>query len=168
LQLIVARETKKLRLERQAGTNTAAAPAASLQPDPAPQDSFWKILHPVVLKVSKTRFDAGHYADAVEAALKEVNEIVRGIVKAKTGKELDGSDLMNVALSVKAPIITLDDISTVSGKNIQVGYMQIFSGAMTGIRNPKAHANIVISRERAIHFLFLASLLLGKVDEGSK
>jgi hypothetical protein len=52
--------------------------------------------------------------------LKEINEVVRGIVKAKTGKELDGSDLMNVALSVTAPIITLDDISTVSGGNIQV------------------------------------------------
>jgi hypothetical protein len=37
-----------------------------------------------------------------------------------------------------------------------------------GIRNPKAHANITITPERAIHFLFLASLLLFKIDERSK
>jgi len=43
--------------------------------------------------------------------------------------------------------------------------MQIFAGAMTGIRNPKAHANIVIDRNRAIHLLFLASLLFFKLDE---
>ncbi|MBA7577516.1 hypothetical protein ES708_19369 [subsurface metagenome] len=43
--------------------------------------------------------------------------------------------------------------------------MQIFSGAMTGIRNPKAHENITIDSQRAIHFLFLASLLMFKIDE---
>jgi hypothetical protein len=43
--------------------------------------------------------------------------------------------------------------------------MQIFAGAMTGIRNPKAHANIIIDSNRAIHFLFLASLLMYVIDE---
>lgn len=135
-------------------------------PMPAQQDSYWKILHPTVAKVAKSRFDAGHYADSVEAALKEVNDLVRGVVKNKTGKELDGSDLMNFAFSARTPVIELDDLSTISGKNIQIGYMQMFAGAMTGVRNPKAHANITITPERAIHFLFLASLLLSKLDEG--
>ncbi len=40
--------------------------------------------------------------------------------------------------------------------------MQVFAGAMTGIKNPKAHENIVIDEVKAIHFLFLASLLLHK------
>jgi hypothetical protein len=44
-------------------------------------------------------------------------------------------------------------------------HMQIFYGAMTGIRNPKAHANIQIDAVRSIHFMFLASLLLSKIDE---
>jgi len=35
-----------------------------------------------------------------------------------------------------------------AGRNIQRGYMQIFAGAMIGIRNPKAHKNITIGRER--------------------
>ena len=66
---------------------------------------------------------------------------------------------MNLAFSLQAPLIELDDLSTTSGKSVQTGYMQIFAGAMTGVRNPKAHANITITPERAIHFLFLASLL---------
>ncbi len=43
--------------------------------------------------------------------------------------------------------------------------MELFSGSMIGIRNPKAHANISITKERAIHFIFLASLLMYKLDE---
>ncbi len=43
--------------------------------------------------------------------------------------------------------------------------MYIFAGAMTGIRNPKAHDNLTISIERATHFIFLASLLMYKLDE---
>jgi uncharacterized protein (TIGR02391 family) len=129
-------------------------------------DFFWSLLHPKVISAAKTRFEAKHYADAVEAALKEFNVAGKEIVKRKTGQELDGAPLMLRAFSPNPPvIIPLDDISTESGRNIQQGYMQIFAGAMTGIRNPKAHENINITRERAIHFLFLSSLLFAKLDE---
>jgi hypothetical protein len=43
--------------------------------------------------------------------------------------------------------------------------MQLFAGAMTGIRNPKAHGNVAINDTRAISLLFLASLLRSKLDE---
>jgi len=42
--------------------------------------------------------------------------------------------------------------------------MQIFAVTMTGIKNPKAHENITISRERAIHFIFIASLLMYRLN----
>jgi uncharacterized protein (TIGR02391 family) len=126
------------------------------------------MLHPQVVTIARPRFESGHYADAVEAALKDVNENVREIVKTKTGNEYDGADLMNRAFAPDHPIIVLDDSGTASARNIQVGYMQIFAGSMTGIRNPKAHANIVIDATRAMHFLFLASLLLSKIDEAKK
>lgn len=42
--------------------------------------------------------------------------------------------------------------------------MQIFAGAMTGIRNPKAHENIIITMDQAIHHIFLASLLMQQID----
>jgi len=43
--------------------------------------------------------------------------------------------------------------------------MQIYAGAMIGIRNPKAHANITIDAKRAKHHLHLASLLAYCFDE---
>ena len=125
----------------------------------------WDLLHPKIVEVSRSRFEANHFADSVEAAFKELNSIVKAIVKQKTGQEYYGADLMNKVFSLKNPIVVLDDLSTETGKNIQKGYMQIFAGAMTGIRNPKAHENITIDNQRAIHFLFLASLLLFKIDE---
>ncbi|MBE3129044.1 MAG: TIGR02391 family protein [Actinobacteria bacterium] len=128
-------------------------------------NTFWGLIHPKIVEVSKSRFETNHFADSVEAALKEVNNIVKGIVKQSTGKEYDGADLMNRAFSLQNPIIVLDDLSTETGKAIQIGYMQIFSGSMTGIRNPKAHQNITIDEKRTIHFLFLASLLMFKIDE---
>lgn len=126
---------------------------------------FWDLLHPKIVEVSKSRFEAKHFADSVEAAFKEINSIVKVIVKEETGQEYDGVDLMNKAFSPQNPIIVLDDLSTTTGKNIQQGYMQIFSGAMAAIRNPQAHENIPMDSNRAIHFLFLASLLMFKIDE---
>ncbi|MCB4791281.1 MAG: TIGR02391 family protein [Elusimicrobia bacterium] len=127
--------------------------------------SFWDLLHPSVITNAKSRFESKHYADAVETILKDLNNKIKDVVKKKTGKELDGSDLMHKAFSPNNPIITLDDLSTETGKNIQQGYMEIFAGAMTAIRNPKAHEIVNITKERAIHFLFFASLLYSKFDE---
>src|SRR5262249_27289696 len=152
-----------LRLQKKQGMTAPARPAQA--PRVANTNGVWSLMHPTVVKISRPRFESGHFADSVEAALKEVNDIVRQLVKDKTGREYDGSDLMNRAFSVDKPILILDDLTTTSGRNIQVGYMLIFSGAMTGIRNPKAHANIEIDPTRALHFLFLASLLLFKIDE---
>jgi uncharacterized protein (TIGR02391 family) len=127
--------------------------------------TYWDDIHPVISSVAKSRYEAQHYADSVEAAFKELNAVIKKHVLQKTGQDLDGSSLMNTAFSLKNPIVTLDDLSTDSGKNIQQGYMQIFAGAMTGIRNPKAHANITIDDKRARQLLGLASLLMCVFDE---
>jgi len=153
-------------LKLQKGQKMASKPVSPVRKETI--DSFpviWSLLHPKVVEVAKKRFESGHYADAAEAVFKEINDIVRKLVKAQTGKEYDGASLMQCAFSVQNPILKLDDLGNETGRNIQVGYMQIFSGAMTGIRNPKAHANVEIDAVRSIHFLFLASLLLCKLDE---
>lgn len=130
------------------------------------EDVFWRHIHPVVKKLCQKKFKDGHYADAVETALKELNDIVKEYVKKKTGEEYDGSELMQKAFSLNNPVVSLDDLSTENGKNIQKGYMQIFAGAMTGIRNPKTHKNVVITSERAIQLLFFCSLLFYKLEDG--
>jgi uncharacterized protein (TIGR02391 family) len=123
------------------------------------------MIDPIIHDVARDRFISGMYADSVEAALKEVNQIVKRLYLDRTDVELDGSALMQAAFSANNPTLPLSDMQTQSDKNIQIGYMQIYSGAMTGIRNPKAHENIIIDKSRAVHFLFLASLLIIKLRE---
>ena len=129
------------------------------------REDFWSRLHRSVVRVSRARFEAGHYADAVEAAFKELNSEIKEHVRKATGQEYDGVDLMNRALSPSNPIIRIADLSTKDGENMQKGYLQIFSGSITGIRNPKAHSNVTIDEKRAIHHLHLASLLHFVFDE---
>jgi uncharacterized protein (TIGR02391 family) len=127
--------------------------------------NLWSLLHPQITKVSQSLFENAHYADSVLASLREVNTVLKSKVKSITNEELDGVALMNKTFSPDNPILKLGDISTQTGKDLQKGYMLIFAGAITGIRNPKAHGNLVIDENRAIHLLFLASLLMFKVDE---
>lgn len=129
-----------------------------------PKD-FWTLLHPKVVEIAKARYESGHYADAVEAALKALNTTVKEVYKQKTGGERNGVDLMRSAFSPRNPIIRLGDLETETGRSIQQGYMDIFAGAISGIRNPKAHDNIEIDEARAVHHLYVASLLFSKLDE---
>lgn len=126
---------------------------------------FWADIHPSITRVAKPRYEAGQFADCVEAALKEINTLLKEHVKRRTGDELDGASLMQKAFSPNNPLVVLADLSSESGRNEQQGYMQIFAGAMIGIRNPKAHANLTISDLRTRHFLYLASLLATRFDE---
>lgn len=128
-------------------------------------DTFWYSIHSDVVRVAKSRFNSGHLADSVEAALKLIEVRVRGLVQGSIAEKLSGSKLMQRALSLNEPLLQLSDLTTESGRNVQVGYMQIFAGVMTGIRNPKAHDNIQIDEEEAIHLLYLSSLLMRKLDK---
>lgn len=152
-------EAIKTRVER-----SASVLKVSGQPPLAIGD-YWKLLHPKVVAFAKSRMESGHYADAVEACFKELNNDVKLRHQNFTGVELDGVDLMRKAFKLDAPSILLDQMLDDTGKNIQRGYLDLFAGSMAGIRNPKAHGNIQITLERAIHFLFLASLLFSKLDE---
>ncbi|WP_412070361.1 TIGR02391 family protein [Rubrivirga sp. IMCC43871] len=135
-----------------------------VQRDPVGELNFWPMLHPVARTVSKSRFEAGHYADSVEAVLKELECRVRDKAGGEIGDGLSGARLMQHVFSLDNHVLRLGDTSTESGKNTQKGYMQIFAGVMTGVRNPKAHANLEIGHEDAVHLLFLGSLLMHMVD----
>lgn len=124
----------------------------------------WALMHPQIAEVSKKRINDGYYADAVEAACKTVNSLVRKIVFEQTGEELDGAGLMRKAFSPGNPIIRIADVGHKSGRDTQQGYMDIFAGVMTGIRNPKAHDNENITKEDALRKLIMISILMYKID----
>jgi uncharacterized protein (TIGR02391 family) len=98
---------------------------------------FWQLIHPRIRHLARPRVESGFYGDAIESSFKEVNHSVKRLVKEKANKDADGSGLMTLAFSPSNPIIALADLHTESGRNIQQGFMQIYSGSMTGIRNPQ-------------------------------
>lgn len=122
--------------------------------------TFWNLVHDKIKAVAKPRFDSRQYADAVEASFKELNDIIKSEYKSKTGVELDGRSLMQKAFSGTLPAFELVDLSSQSGQNIQEGYRFILAGSMSGIRNPKAHQNLIIDQKDAIEKIILASHLL--------
>lgn len=120
----------------------------------------WEKINSRVKNVAKSRFDTKHYADAVEAAFKEINNIVKQEYSKHMKKEKDGDNLMKEIFSCQNPVFVFDNINTESGKNIQQGYMEIFAGAIKGIRNPKAHANLDVHPDEAWELIVLASHLM--------
>lgn len=131
----------------------------------SPSQAWWSSLHPSVRAIAEPRWNAGHLADAVEAALKEVSGRVKREYKKLANAEVDGKGLMRAFSLDKKPRIELADLGTESGRSEQEGYMYLFGGAMEALRNPKAHANLRIDEGRALHHLFVASLLMSKLDE---
>lgn len=128
-------------------------------------EPFWQYIHPYIHSVSKDRFDNELYADSIEAAFKELNSRVKRLVKKHKNVEYDGADLMRKCFSKQNPILKITNLDSESERNVQEGYMEMFAGAMIGIRNPKAHANQRITREDAVRKLHFASLLMYKVDQ---
>ena len=111
--------------------------------------------------VSRALFRDGYCARAVEEAFKCLNNAV----KHKSGLSTDGADLMRTVFSAKSPILRFSDLSSTSKKNEQHGYMDIFAGSMTGIRNPRAHDHQIKDNPRvALQLLILANHLMEKLD----
>lgn len=134
-----------------------------------PGDDFWNLIHPLIRKVSEKKFKNAHYMDAVRSAFIEFNDKVKQKYKADTGIEEDGMNLMKLAFgdftatNINFPQTikyNLVDQTTSSGRNFQRGFSLISSGAMLGLRNPRAHANPEDDKEESIHLIFLASWLM--------
>ena len=131
------------------------------------QDDWWQLIHPEITRASKKLFLDGSYANAACDAYIEINDRVKRLFQViKPGEKVpDGDTAMKTVFSANSPLIEFCDRSTDSGANTQKGFMEMLAGAMSALRNPKAHANITIDREDAMHRLIFASMLMYKIDE---
>jgi uncharacterized protein (TIGR02391 family) len=117
-------------------------------------------------KHTEKRFINGHYQDAVLEAFKYLNNYVKLRVRPATG---DGAGLMKTAFSAGSPILKLNNFMTKSEKDEQLGYMDIFAGTMTGIRNPRAHENDFDNDPFiAVRLLCLADHLLQRAKQAKR
>jgi len=122
-------------------------------------------LHPRVLAASEKLFRDRHFSQAVFEAFKALEEYV----KRKTGiKNRAGKSLMGYVFNESNPILKIKYSLPDTAKEEQEGFKLIFMGAMLGIRNPKAHYEIIQrDRVRTIQYLALASLLFKTVDDAT-
>lgn len=122
------------------------------------------LLHPAVFDSSYTQFRAGRLRDSVFNAFVAVFDLIR----AKTGLDKDGTQLVAEALSLERPRLILSTLATESGQNEQKGFIQILQGAYLGVRNPKAHSLASdLDVETAAQYLVFASLLARRIDEAT-
>lgn len=136
-----------------------------------PMHCRWNLIHPQISVVSKQLFLDGHYANAACDAFIEINDRVKKIYKkvnSTTSKIPDGDSLMTSVFSANNPLLKVCDTSTETGQNEQKGLMFMLQGAMSALRNPKAHANIKLTAEDAMRRIMFASMLMYKIDEAVK
>jgi uncharacterized protein (TIGR02391 family) len=120
-------------------------------------------LHPAIARAANDLYRNGHYANAIEDAVKALNNLVR----LHSGEEGDGTSLIETVFSPKNPILRFNDARDQSDQDEQKGFMMMFSGAVAGLRNPRAHRLIKDDPERALEFIAFVSLL-AKLLEGTK
>ncbi len=123
-----------------------------------------ELMHPWIIEQSFEQYRNGHLRDAVLNAFIALGDLIR----ERTGIKLDGAKLANHALSEKDPFLILSEVETDSGRNDQVGFMQILQGAFTGIRNPAAHSvRHDLTEHKAVQYLVFASLLARRITEAT-
>jgi uncharacterized protein (TIGR02391 family) len=119
-------------------------------------------LHPAIARAANDLYRDGHYANAIEDAVKALNNLVR----LHSGEDGDGTSLMETVFSPKKPILRFNDARDQSDHDEQKGFMMMFSGAVAGLRNPRAHRLIKDDPERALEFIAFVSLLAKLLDWG--
>lgn len=135
------------------------------QPSPDMKTILKELLHPSVEEVAFSHYLSGNFREAVLNSVIAVFDMLRD----KSGLDLDGAALVTQALSIDSPIVKLADITKISGRNVQIGFIDMLKGAYTGIRNPKAHSlNVDLNATSAAQYLVFASLLARILDSAAR
>src|SRR5262249_34125446 len=106
-------------------------------------------------------FADGHFANAVEDACK----VLRAAVQRRSGRDdLDGAPLMQTVFSPKTPTLRFSELKTESEQNEQQGMMFLFAGAMTALRNPRAHELVDDHPDDALDYIQFVNMLLKALE----
>jgi uncharacterized protein (TIGR02391 family) len=117
-----------------------AEAAFPLAPDDQPLVEYDRRITDADLRLAtRSRYVSSHYADAVEAGVKALNEIVR----ARSGSSLDGDPLMTSVFSEKSPKLRLNRLRSDSDRSQQRGHMMMCQAVVAAWRNPRAHSSKV-------------------------
>ena len=116
--------------------------------------------HPKIVNASRALFEDEHYAQAIFEAFKAVENFVQD----KSGLTLYGTNLMERVFNEENPIIKVPEAGHYY-KEVQKGFKHLFIGASQGIRNPKAHKEIIQKDPYiTLQYLGFFSFLLKRID----
>jgi uncharacterized protein (TIGR02391 family) len=154
-----------------AGFRPPNAPLAPpIEPSAAPADPMAQfdavVTDPDLSATCRTLYRDGHHARAVEEAYK----FLANSVKGRSGESArDGQDLMLHVFNVETPVLRLNDLRRASEQDEQAGYRFMLAGAMTGIRNPRAHEHSLSDQaDVALELLVMANHLMRVVRRSTR
>ena len=130
--------------------------------------NFYKLLvdrkiHPEVMKYCKPEALQDNYFHAVFEAIKGLN----ARIKAMSGLDIDGTNLINTAFSEQKPYLVINTMQTQSEKDEHNGFRFLILGVQTMFRNPISHEakiNWEISGQDGLDILTTISLIHRKLD----
>lgn len=127
----------------------------------------WRHLNDSLRDRIKSYYENKQYGEAADQSVKIYCEHIRSL----TGLVEDGTDLTGKAFSSKVPpYLEINDLSTVTGVNLQSGQDFLSRGLIMGFRNPVSHSPLdamipkVFTELDCLNILSLTSYLLERVD----
>jgi uncharacterized protein (TIGR02391 family) len=119
-------------------------------------------LHPRIRDASRQLLVDGH----LRAAALDASIALRDLFRERSGLYLDGEPLVSAALAYnkeRSPKVTVADLATDTGQNVQRGTMLIAQGVIASIRNVVAHDAIELAPEEALEMLGAISLVARRI-----
>lgn len=120
-------------------------------------------LHPLVRDAAQMLFADGHYRQAVFDA----SVALVGAVRTRAGSTEDGVRLMRSVFQGQNPLLRVNALADQSDRDEQDGIANLMVGAVSGIRNPRAHGIRPDSAQYALEALYLLSFL-ARYTEGAQ
>ncbi len=126
----------------------------------------WNYFHDIIINEAYRLFKKGFFDKSIAAVDNEIEQILKKVNKKKGLKRNFGVQLIEQIFSENSPVIFLDDISTVEGKEKQKDYKNYFKSCFKRIRNPFAHENFSLQKQETIRKLHLLDEMLIALEEG--
>lgn len=135
------------------------APPRPVEKDDLASEYERRVTDPDLRAATRSRFESGHYADAVEAGIKHMVNLVHE--RAGKPPNLDGVGLMTTVFSVGDPLLRVNALKSKTDISEQLGYMHLFAGVVGAWRNPRAHKLMDDTPESALMMLEVTEHLIG-------
>jgi uncharacterized protein (TIGR02391 family) len=123
-------------------------------------------IHPKIYEYCNSELISENYFHSVFEAVKSIAEEIR----QRTNLTLDGSELVDKALSVNNPMIKINPLQTETEQSEQKGFSNLIKGVFGMFRNTTAHAPKVIwpiTEDEALDIMTTISLIHKKLSNNS-